>query len=504
MIPNRIVWNRTTVDRPQRRVITCVIRNWTLAVLCMAIILIPTSTLRAQSADATAGMQFELRNLKRSLDTYGAKHPARANLIKRIEQIENQLGAAGELSSSRSASGEDATSNMASGDDDEAEIPTKIAADPRRRIAVSDLKLIGGWRIPAAIQSGKSSAFSLGGLCIESLGETNRFWITHHDHLSGVQSLSGGAMGTGDQLNWPLLTADQYISVSSEYGGLQGAGPRGLHYDAERDLLFVSGRSHYAVPPYMGPWLVAIRGVGHGSNDPNPEFLGPWSVDGTTMQQNGGGFCQIGEEFADQYLDGRTLGLACGGYESGQGCSLGPTLTATYPDIPNISRGKVLLKFGWNVGANERERRFPDYEVDSLDWAIPPADGVGYWHAERISGGPAWVETSEVQGLVYFVSEGVGEVIYRLQNAHFTRKTKTRMYVYSLDDLARVATAERRPSQIHGKFEEFDVPGVVGKPMGACFDRDSGRLFVFMEQTWKLGVETMPSIAVFVVDTPIL
>ena len=368
----------------------------------------------------------------------------------------------------------------------------------RRLVQLSDFKLIGGWRVPQAWQNQKSTAFSMGGISIESLGDENSFWISHHVHLGGAQRLTGGQPGKGDLKDWPLLKTSDFINVTKPHDGLFGAKISGVHWDPKSDRLWVSGRSHYAVPPHMGAWLVACRRSKDGQRW---EHSGPFGVNDTTMQRNGGGFCRISPQFAAKYLEGRTLGLACGGYESGQGSSLGPTLTATFLSPDRVAKGVGLLGFGWNCDETKREYRFPDYSIKSLGWGINPKGGRGYWAAEETMGGPAWVETDEVQGLCYFVREGVGELIYALQRENFTTKSKSRLYRYSLDDLAEVAVGNRQPHEIHGSFEEYRAQGITqdlpGIPRGACFDSTTGRLFVFLKYSWKKGRESYPAIAVF-------
>ena len=475
-----------------------------------SVVLTPNSVwAQANPNDRHNELRQELRTAERHLAILGSGYPNREKFENRVKELRAKLEKYGNGNQSLNTPRQQANSKNISRPSKQASnvlpetgrLPEKqipVEKDHRRLVQLSDLKLIGGWRIPAAWQHGKSTAFSMGGISIETLGEKNSFWISHHVHLGGVLRLTGGDPGEGDLKDWPLLVASDYIDVAKPHDRLFGAKISAVHWDPKFKRLWVSGRSHYAVPPHLGPWLVACERSSDGSDW---KHAGPYSVKGTTMQRNGGGFCRISPQFASKYLAGRRLGLACGGYESGQGSSLGPTLTATFLSHEKVGQGISLLGFGWNCDETKREFRFPDYKIKSLGWGIDPKNGRGYWAAEEAMGGPAWVETDEVQGLCYFVREGVGELIYALQTQNFTKKSTSRLYRYSLNDLAEVAVGNRQPHEIHASFEEYYVEGTTkdlpGVPRGACFDSSSGRLFVFLKYSWKKGREFMPAIAVF-------
>ncbi len=217
------------------------------------------------------------------------------------------------------------------------------AADPLSKavLTAADFELIGGWRVPAATRQpdDRSLAWGNGGLAVRLDGAAWRFYTTHHNHLGGpIQELIAaeppGAVTT-QVTAWPLLQVGEYLG--DLYRIVREAHPdtaqpecTGVFLDGKR--IITTGRAAYAVPPPEGPFL-GVDGKACG-------------VDGGSPQLLGGGLCDIPRWFADQFLEGKSLGVGLGGYCSGQGSSVGPSLFACARELSESTPSKPLLQFG--------------------------------------------------------------------------------------------------------------------------------------------------------------
>lgn len=352
----------------------------------------------------------------------------------------------------------------------------------RAVLKAAQLRRVGGWRVDPDVRDGKSMAYSEGGIDIHD----GHFWLSHHAHLDAVARFRiPEKMGTeGDVSTWPLLEATDY--VKSEWRVQGGAVTMGVH-QLDSQILLVSARSGYATPPTSDPWLQRFDLRAR-------KWLDPVKPRQAQIQHHAGGFCRIPKWFADEYFGGRTVGLCAGGYESGQGSSMGPALTAVDPET--LTDGLLLLSYPWAGDKDQRERRPADYQRGGLGWAIEPDGDVGYWSVESQHGGGAWIDTGRYHGLVYFIRQGRGRLEYSLQTECFSKDRLSRLYIYDPADLARVAAGELKPFEVRGTVTDWHEPGVA---RGATWDGE--RLYVFQEGMWKSGVERYPSVHVFeVVD----
>lgn len=87
----------------------------------------------------------------------------------------------------------------------------------------------------------------------------------------------------------------------------------------------------------------------------------------------------------------------------------------------------------------------------------PDENGVGYW-LDDVDGGPVWIDTPTLTGLCYWTQQSVSGRDYTLQNETFTLTTKTRMYVYSPEIIAAVASGQLAHNQARAQYYEWDNP----------------------------------------------
>jgi hypothetical protein len=224
----------------------------------------------------------------------------------------------------------------------------------------------------------------------------------------------------------------------------------------------------------------------------------------------GGGFCTIPAWFADQYLDGRDFGVGYGGYRSGQGSSTGPSLfVARRPAdyAAALTECLPLISFG-GLSAEKpfRERRPADYTVPL--WGPAVEDGIGWWQGgDTVVAGPTWIDKQGKGGLCYWVMQGIGAYDYNLQNMCLVppENLRCRLYVYSPEKIAAVATGDMAPHEIRADFYEwpnqFDTnQTAVRWPIGAHWSESDQRLYIAIRRGSMQQYETAPAIVTYQVN----
>ena len=373
-----------------------------------------------------------------------------------------------------------------------------------------NLTLVGGWIVPHAAIEGQTTSFAAPTFSTYVLGGKRYFWHGLHGSTGLIMRFQAPAMGTGTAESWPELeesriTCRPYGEVTAQvaYCGLSG-----FYFDPEKDRLWVSGRSSYSTISYQGPWLVTVDKAASLQPIVN-KAVRPTHA---TIQGNGGGFVRIPKGFADQYLGGRELGLARGGYESGQESLAGPSLTAISLSGSKFN-GVIGIRYGDFAGPkSQRERRPGDYnlrprdatprDTPGIDWAFEPEGDSSVWFAEGVKGNPAWISNASIEGLCFLVYRGVGDIYYKkfdmLQPEGFSYTGKTSLYTYSPKDIAKVASGQMRPHEIHGHFVDWESGTVPGIPRSMQYDPQTNHLFV--EYQWALDeIEKRHVIACYLV-----
>ncbi|EMI44586.1 secreted protein [Rhodopirellula sp. SWK7] len=390
----------------------------------------------------------------------------------------------------------------------------------RNQIGVNDFTLIGGYVVPHDRRASLDTSRSPGNFYFYRQNDRAFLWMVVNG-TSVMRFLVPPVTSTAEAEDaparqWPVLIPDSapfepYSEVLEKVGD---AGPSGLFYDAKADRLWVSGRAGYAAPVYHGPWLSATD---HPTS-PDRIIRSPMSIEGTTMQGNGGGFVELPLHTAIRFFGGRTLGLASGGYQPGQGSLAGPSLTLINPSQPS-EQPLTLLRYGaFNGTMKTREFRPDDYtlrpknvgpkDTPGISWAEPPREGIGRWFASSIKGNPAWIESGDATTLAYFVTRGTGDIFYKrhqkVQTEGFGVAQKTAVYFYDADDLIDVVKGSIGHNSVHARIEDWPItPGIGGVPRGAQFDASRRELLVVYERA--LGkTERQHVIARFRLELPML
>lgn len=370
-----------------------------------------------------------------------------------------------------------------------------------------NLTFTGGYRLPETWYEGKSIAFMAGGLTGRNEQDgTLRLWTPHHaNHMhlcefiaptgrSTDMSPNTGPNWTYDPVaNWPVATLQRMIlDVYQEMFELDGAMQLyGTHWSPERNRLFASGRSWYNTTFDKPNWLASL------DVSVDPPVLEPLITPNVPQQPFGGGFVTIPQDFADAYCGGNIIGLAKGGYESGQGSATSPTCAA-WGNSPT----KVLQYSAANAPKEQQERRDGNYDGRGVGWQ-PLAEGdVGYWGVARVTAS-AWVKTADVSALAVIVMQPTGVMSYELQGAVFSNTHQWRMYIYDPTQLAEVATGAREPWNVRGQWYPLpNMPRGWNKPFGMWWDSERQVLSIMDTNAWwSGGSETYPLIYEFTLNT---
>ncbi len=257
--------------------------------------------------------------------------------------------------------------------------------------------LLGGWRL--------TQEFARGTIAIDFAA--GKLWLAGHAQTNDVIEYDLPAMGTGsDPMAWPALTPTQIIPGwwPAEQGYCNGL----CWWQGK---LWCSPRVFYDTSPPPDMTIYARDG---------------WTLAIPLPRQKFSGFVKRGP--------GQEPYLGCGGYESGQGTSSGPTLATL--------QGQVLIQYGWPPDPgpalehwNERCPREPNYypvgHVDGWSaWEPRTIDGQlqGRWASDRVQGGGLCLP----EGVCYWPWQGTGEINYANQTYTFApdAMNRTRKYTY--------------------------------------------------------------------------
>jgi len=344
----------------------------------------------------------------------------------------------------------------------------------------SRLVAIGGWQTQPAVGAG----FSTGGLYVEKRDQRICFFIGGHptlrQHLKfQIQIEPLGSMNSNHKA-WPVADKVNGWDNGHPDAKCEFYTARGICRPNGKQLLFSSFSSYASgTETARGPWLSWVDET----DGPTGVLNAPQRVD--RRQVFGGGFVTIPQWFADKYLEGRNFGVGHGGYFSGQGSSLGPTLfVAERPADGDamLKNATVLLEFASLAGdPSKMERRPGDYS-NALWVPEPDETGLGY-SCGTVTAGPVWIDTPTMSGLCYWTVQGVGKLDYSLQRMGSSMHLRTRMYCYSPETLSQVATGQISPTSARATITEWTNPfdkteNTVHYPCGAYWDDHDQHLYI--------------------------
>jgi hypothetical protein len=338
----------------------------------------------------------------------------------------------------------------------------------------------GGWQTQPAVGAG----YSTGGLYVEYNDQRIYFFTgsnpNQRQQLKFWSQVAPLGSMNSNQKAWPI--AEKVIAMENGHpdAKCEFFVGRGVCRPNGKQLLFSSYSSYAAGSRTAGgPWLSWVDET----NGPTGVLAVPQIVD--RRQVFGGGFVTVPQWFADKYLNGRNFGVGHGGYFSGQGSSLGPTLfVAERPADGDaiLKNATVLLEFASLDGdPTKMERRPGDYS-NGLWAPDPDEDGLGY-SCGTVTAGPVWIDTPTMSGLCYWAVQGTGKLDYSLQRMGASKYLRTRMYCYSPETLSKVATGQIPPMSARATITEWINPfdkteNTVHYPCGAYWDVTDKCLYI--------------------------
>lgn len=289
---------------------------------------------------------------------------------------------------------------------------------------LAEKKLVGGWRL-------SGSDFARGGMAIDWANRD--LYLTGHAQRNEILRYRLPAMGTGtDPSQWPIVKRAELISAFWTGGYANGL----AWMDGK---LWVAPRVFYDMTPPPTTTLQARDGEKRVVNLPRQVFSG----------------------FIKRV--GQPPLLGCGGYESGQGWSGGPS-AATMD-------GKVLLRYPASP-FSARCPREPNYSIEggSDSWVGQnPTSTGGTWCCEQIWGGG--VQIGDLTH--YWVRIGVGVLAYRHQSEGFAPDvSKNQTHLYTFD----------REWKLVG-WKPTGMSIVQGQELDA-----EGRVYLSEGKSWKEGM----------------
>lgn len=362
-------------------------------------------------------------------------------------------------------------------------------------------EFVGGWRLPSKGAGGRGLGFARGGLFVEHVGEDERqLYIYGHSQAKECHVLSVSRRQIGhdveQRLSWPVAMPLRLLPRTHT---IQGNVPYAICRPNPDGPLLSTGRVFYATEPkwWTGPWMNWYDEA----EETTQALSVARSVD--RRQVFGGGFCTVPGWFADRYLDGRDFGVGYGGYQSGQTSSPGPSLLVAHrpSDFATQLDGCLeLLGYRWGGGKGEREQRPADYTRPL--WGPATEGDQGWWQADKVIAGPAWIDTDGRTGLCYWSIQGLGELDYNLQDTAFSKKRRVRLYVYDPSMLAEVAAGRLRPHQVRGDYYEWplpfdDSPNANRWPIGAYWDAQDQLLYMAYRNSGGGKYEVPPVVVLY-------
>ena len=328
----------------------------------------------------------------------------------------------------------------------------------------SGRQLLGGWRIAEEFAQG----------CIAIDFSQMKLWMIGHAHRQELLEYNLPAMGTGSNISaWPQVNP---VKRTPRFWAANRGYCNGLVF--WQGKVWATTRVFYAIP-------------GDPSSPVHPDTL-LTATDGQTITLSGlpqnvfGGFVKRGPN--------QDPLIGCGGYESGQGSSSGPSL--------GTLQGQQLIRYGWpsspgTVGANgvpanwnQRAPREPNYSVvksgtnileDSwVGWNPRTINGVleGRWASDRIySGGLVLPE-----GITYWAWVGTGKLDYALQSLTFAPSNLNKTYAYRYDP----ATYQLIDYRHCPEFDATGIPELQERICGQELGPD-GKVYLAHGCQWQSG-----------------
>ncbi len=256
---------------------------------------------------------------------------------------------------------------------------------------------------------------------------------------------------------------------------------------------------------YHGYWTggpLPVLGASRLADDGTITTSGPWTVPG--MKHHWGGVTGLSKAFADAYTDGRTLAMGFGGYYSiCAPCSRGPALGAISepdPEKQTVDLVPLLAYVGGAAAPRDGDYFFGcgGFWNDS-----PDSPTEGRWAFDDWCRSGVFIDLPDKHGYIAFVKLGTGRIGYDYGSIT-SGGTSHYWYFYNPKDLGEVAKGRVKAGLISHSMTKVTYPGnnggAVSAILGACFDPDEKRLYLYKPFGFQLSrTEQPPLIHVYTV-----
>lgn len=371
---------------------------------------------------------------------------------------------------------------------------------------------IGGYRLPSYTQNDlgvRSTDYAVGDIAVHTFDD-GRLVVWHENGDLGKSFVASSIDATTppgdpsvDPQKWPLLkqaSSDREVWTQQELyadrGPKEHIRPAGVLYDPAGDCVWFGVDIWYHTQRDPEQWLAVVDRKTGDVLRVTPKVPLP-------MHKFSGGFGLIPEAFAEKHLGGKRFGFMAGGYRSGQGAAIGPTLAAMSLEpsetpeavrlLDHLATAEVgaLTKSGVNVPPSGGVPEAPADYSTNMGWLFNPVDGVGYWSGGNARG--CWLSVPGFEGVVYLTAYGRGHQTYDAQVEGGGAPLANLLYVYRPDHFAKVAAGERKPlgsPRDAYDFYPFDATekGIGGRnpiARGITVDASTGLVWVCYPRGWK-------------------
>lgn len=388
--------------------------------------------------------------------------------------------------------------------------PEPTTTETRQVLTEADLSYVGAFRAPADVGDpgfgfgGRASAFNPGGDPGSSDGYDGSLFLSGlaGNDLVAEISIPAPVPFTGDVGELPVATVLQPLADVTGGRGAEyvGSGSRGGLNDFRIGGLEVvdgpnGSRLHWTAWQYFNVGYNDVAGHGHSSLDlSNPDPQGPWYLEQFPTYRTAGYVLSVPDEFAFNYLSGRSLLV---GFQAGRPTAVtsgGPPFFAVEPPLTATPEARIEAQelAGYaNPGGDATSGSGPEQ-------ALP-----GY-REQGLTPGAAWlVGPDGSQAIVTAGNQLAIESNCDVDDGSDRSRFGPQISFYDPADLAAVAEGRSEPWQVKpfGVWDpsQYLVPACGLQLSSLSFDPNAGRLFLVQVQadTDQREFEPVPVVHVF-------
>ncbi len=384
--------------------------------------------------------------------------------------------------------------------------PTRVS-DGKKVLTFGDFEYLGSFKPPRTVNDARG-AFSESGLAIRRPAGGRDRLLMNYTHptqvLFEIEIPKLVKIERGEHADLETVEPVKiWGPVNVAKPGEETISPNGgfAWNEATQTLIWTwyHGYKTGPAPPILGATRL--------SNDGRATSVGPWRVSMPPAARDAvpdglyksywGGVISLPKTFADRYTAGRTLALGFGGYYSICGsASRGPALGVIADPDPKLTTLPVtpMLQHPHDSPA---PRNGDYFSANCTFWSDPPeSPGKGAWSFDDWCRAGVMIDTPAAHGYVAFVRLGTGRLGYDF-GAITSAGESQHWYFYDPREMGEAATGRKQPWQnLPCSMTRVAYP--LGRRVtGACFDDQTGRLYLCVKEAYAAGKESYPVVHVY-------